>query len=165
AIAAALGLGEEATVEDIVAAIKTLVETATAAAAAAPEGEMGKEFAKANTRIGVLEAEKSVREWEDKTRAFTAIPGTAHEQAVALAGIESKAGKEAAETQYAALEAANKLAAEAMKIAGTSRTVGPTDFDNEVEKHMTANPTATKVDAIKAVSKAHPDLYFARRER
>jgi len=164
AIAAALGLGEGATVEDIVAAIEALVEKAKAA----PEGEGGEmktELKKAGTRIAVLEGEKSVRDWEDKTRAFTAIPGTAREHAVALAGIEAKAGKDAADTQFAALEAANKLGAEAMKIAGTSRTAGPTDFDNEVQKYMKEHTDKTKAEAIKVVSKEHPDLYFARRER
>ena len=156
-IAAALGLGAEATVEEMVAAIEALK-------AAAPEGEMGNEFKKANSRIAVLEGEKAVRDWEDKTREFKAIPGTAHEHAVALAAIESKAGKEAAESQYAALKEANRLAEEALKIVGTSRSAGPTDFDNEVAKHMTADPKATKAEAIKAVSKARPDLYFARRQ-
>jgi len=161
-IAAALGLGAEATVEDILTAIEALK---AGAPEGAPEGEMKKEFQKTQNRVAVLEGEKSVRDWEDKTREFTAIPGTAREHAVALADIESKAGKGAADTQFAALEAANKLAAEAMKIAGTSRTAGPTDFDNEVAKYMKDHTDASKVDAIKAVSKARPDLYFARRER
>ena len=161
AVAAALGLGEDATAEDIIAAIKALLETAKAAA---PEGEMAKEFAKANTRIDVLEGEKSVRDWEDKTREFKAIPGTAHENAVKLADIETKAGKEAAETQYAALKEANRLAEEALKITGTTRTAGPTDFDNEVAKHTKDNPKDSKSEAIKAVSHARPDLYFARRQ-
>jgi len=160
AIAAALGLAEGATVEDIVAAIQALVEKA----AAVPAGEMKTELKKATNTIAVLQAKESVREWEDKTREFTAIPGTANEHAVKLAGIEAKAGKETAETQYEALKEANRLAEEALKITGTSRAAGPTDFDNEVAKHMTANPTVSKVDAIKAVSKARPDLYFARRQ-
>jgi len=156
-IAGALGLGPEATVEEMVAAIEALK-------AAAPEGEMGKEFKKTQNRVAVLEAEKAVRDWEDQTREFKAIPGTAHEHAIALADIETKAGKAAATTQYAALKEANRLAEEALKIVGTSRSAGPTDFDNEVAKHMKDNPKASKAEAIKAVSKAHPDLYFARRQ-
>lgn len=165
-IAAALGLGEEATVEDIVAAITALVEKANAAAAGGGEGEggeMAKEFAKASDRIAVLEGEKRVRDWEDRTREFTAIPGTAHENAVKLADIESKAGKDAADTQYAALKAANDLAAEATRSLGTARKGTPTDFENEVAKYQKEHTDATKADAIKAVSKARPDLYFARR--
>ena len=164
AIAAALGLAEGATVEDIVAAIQALVEKAKAG----PEnegGEMKTELSKAGTRIAVLEAEKAVRDWEDQTREFNAIPGTARENAVKLADIESKAGKEAAKTQYEALKEANRLSEEALKIAGTSRTAGPTDFDNEVVKYMKDHADVSKVDAIKAVSKERPDLYFARRER
>jgi len=167
-IAAALGLGAEATVEDILTAIEALKT-------AAPEGEGGEmktELTKATNTIAVLQAKESVREWEDKTREFTAIPGTANEHAVKLADIEAKAGKDAAETQYAALKEANRLAEEAMKITGTSRTAGPTDFDNEVAKYVKDHAAASKesaekqkVDAIKAVSKARPDLYFARRER
>ena len=160
AIAAALGLAEGATVEDIVAAIQALVEKAKAA----PEGEMKTELSKAGNRIAVLEAEKSVRDWEDKTREFEAIPGTARENAVKLADIEAKAGKDAAETQYAALKEANRLAEEALKITGTSRTAGPTDFDNEVAKYQKDHTDVSKADAIKAVSKARPDLYFARRQ-
>jgi hypothetical protein len=156
-IAAALGLGAEATVEEMVAVIEALK-------AAAPEGEMSKEFAKATSRIEKLEAEKRIRDWEDKTREFSAIPGTAREHAVKLADIEAEAGKDAAETQYAALKEANRLTAEAMKIVGTARIAGPTDFDNEVSKYMAENKDASKAQAIKTVSKARPDLYFARRQ-
>lgn len=167
AIAAALGLGEGATVDDIVAAIKGLVDKAAEAAPPDPaqESEMAKKLAVDSTRLAVLEAEKSVRDWEDKTRAFTGIPGTPHEHAVSLAGIEGKAGKDAAETQFKALEEANRLAAEAQKIIGSSRTnPDSTDFDNEVSKYMAAHTDAKKVDAIKAVQKSHPDLYHARRD-
>jgi len=192
AIAVALGLGEEATVEDIVAAIKAMSEkaagpapTAEEVAAAAlkdaelkaaddalkaskPEGEMAKEFAKATSRISTLEAtlasERSLREWETRTAAFSAIPGTAHEHAVKLAAIEGKAGKEAAEDQFAALDHANDLALEATKIVGTTRTSGSTDFDNEVKKYQADHKEATKAEAIDAVSKERPDLYFARRD-
>lgn len=166
AVAAALGLGEGATVEDMVAAITALMEKAAAGEAEPGEaGEMVKEFKKATDEIAVLKATESVRQWEDRTREFKAIPGTPREHAVSLADIEGKAGKEAAESQYKALEAANKLAIEAQKIIGTSRTgVSPTDFDNEVAKYQTDHKDATKVLAIKAVSKARPDLYHARRD-
>jgi len=165
AIAAALGLAEGATAEDIVAAIKALMEAAAAAESAKPGGEMAKEFAKASDRIKALEAEKAVRDWEDRTREFKAIPGTPHEHAVKLADIEGKAGKETAETQFKALEEANRLAVEAQKIVGTSRSAAsPTDFDNEVAKYQSEHKEATKVEAIKAVSKARPDLYHARRD-
>lgn len=182
AIAAALGLGEEATVEDIVAAIKAMAEKAAAGTAEGakppegdmkaddtkPAGEMAKEFAKATDRIANLEAtlasERSLREWETRTAAFSAIPGTAHEHAVKLAAIEGKAGKDAAEDQFAALKAANDLAVEATKVVGSSRTNGPTDFDNEVKKYQTDHKEATRAEAIDAVSKSHPELYFARRD-
>ncbi len=161
-IAAALGLGAEATVEEIVAAIQALVEKA-AASAPPPEGEMAKEFQKASTRIAELETDKRVRDWEDRTREFTAIPGTAHEHAVKLATIEGKAGKETAEIQYGALKEANRLAADATRILGTARKQETAnDFDNEVAKYQEKNPNATKAEAIKAISKARPDLYFAR---
>ena len=158
-------MGEGATVDDMVAAIKALMEAAAAAETAAPTGEMAKEFAKASDRIKALEGEKSVRDWEDRTREFKAIPGTPHEHAVSLADIEGKAGKPAAESQFKALEEANRLAGEAQKIVGTTRTsTSPTDFDNEVVKYQSEHKEATKVEAIKAVSKARPDLYHARRD-
>ena len=171
AIAAALGLGEEATAEDVVAAITALVEKAKAAATVPPEemeGELAKELSKANDKIADLtkrlDGQTALSAWKEKTATFTSIPGTALEHAVKLAAIEGKAGKEAADDQFAALEAANNLAIEAGKIIGTTRTAGPTDFDNEVAKYMAAHTEATKVQAIEAVSKSHPDLYFARRE-
>jgi hypothetical protein len=159
-IAAALGLGEEATVEDILAAIQAMVEKVTASAA--PEGEMAKEFKKASDRIAELEADKVVRDWEDRTSEFTSIPGTAHEHAVKLAKIQTAAGKEAAEDQFAALKEANRLAAEASKSLGTSRKGTSTDFDQEVAKYQSNHTDATKAEAIKAVAKSHPDLYMAR---
>lgn len=161
AIAAALGLGEEATVADILAAIKGLVE---GAAAAVPEGEMKVEMKKATDRIAVLESDKLVREWEDRTRDFNAIPGTPHEHAVSLADIERKVSKETAETQFKALEQANRLAADATVALGTSRKAEVTDFDAEVTKYQADNKDVTKGQAIKAVAKARPDLYFARRK-
>jgi hypothetical protein len=184
AIAAALGLGEEATIEDVMAALQAVIEKAATNAAKPPEeemksgddqgdhkeaeGEMAKEFAKANDRIATLEAtlasERSLREWEARTQSFTSIPGTPHEHAVKLAAIEGKAGKEVAEDQFKALESANNLTAEALKVKGTTRTGGPSDFDNEVKKYMDAHTDKTKPQAIEAVSKLHPDLYFARRD-
>ena len=125
---------------------------------------MKSELQKATNTIAGLQAKESVREWEDKTREFTAIPGTAHEHAVKLAEIEAKAGKDTAETQFNALKEANRLTEEAMKITGTSRTAVATDFDNEVAKYMKEHADVKKVDAIKAISKARPDLYFARRQ-
>lgn len=166
AIAAALGMGEEATVEDIVAAIKALVEKA--AEAAPVEGAVADELKKATDRIAVLESEKTQRDalsaWEEKTAKLKSIPGTPHEYAVQLAEIEVKAGMEAAETQFKALEKANDLTVSATRIIGSSRTTGPSDFDNEVSKYMKEHSDKTKAEAIEAVSKEYPDLYFARRD-
>jgi hypothetical protein len=168
AIAAALGLGEEATVEDIVTAIEAM-KTAAAEAKAdakAPEGdsEMAKEFAKAGNRIAVLEGEKLVREWEARTREFTAIPGTAMEHAVKLAAIEGKAGKETAEDQFKALAEADRLAAEANGIIGTSRKGNPTDFDTELAKYKAENPTVEAAAAYEFVAKKFPTLWADKRK-
>ncbi len=161
-IAAALGLGEAATIEDILAAIKALAE-----GAAAMPGEMAAELKKATDRIAALEAankgQTSLAAWKEKTANFTNIPGTALEHATKLADIEAKAGKDAADASFAALESANKLAGEALKVVGTSRTSGPTDFDTEVAKYQKDNPTVSRGDAIKFVAKARPELYHARR--
>ena len=171
-IAALLGLGEEATEEEVTAALKALIDKAAAAAAVVPpeemDGELAKELAKANDKIAELtkrlDGSTALSAWTEKTAKFTSIPGTPTEHATKLAAIELKAGKEAADDQFAALEAANNLAVEAGKIIGTTRSAGPTDFDNEVDKYMAAHADATRVQAIEATSKAHPDLYFARRE-
>jgi len=169
-IAALLGLGEEATEEEVTAALKALIDKAAAAVVPPEEmeGELAKELQKANDKIADLtkrlDSQTALSAWKEKTAKFTSIPGTPTEHAVKLADIESKAGKEAADDQFAALEAANNLAVEAGKVIGTTRSAGPTDFDNEVQKYMDAHTEATKVQAIEAVSKSHPDLYFARRE-
>lgn len=162
-LAAALGLGEAATEQDVLAAIAELMKKG-----AMPAPEMAKELQKANDKIAALEAsakgQSALSAWKEKTVTLTAIPGTPAEHAVKLAVIEAKAGKEAADSQFAVLEATNKLAQEAQKIIGTSRVAGPTDFDNEVTKYMKESKV-DKAAAIKAVSKARPDLYFARPER
>jgi len=169
-IAELLGLGEEATEEEVMAALKALIDKAAAAEVPPEEmeGELAKELQKANDKIADLtkrlDGQTALSAWKEKTAKFTSIPGTPTEHAVKLADIESKAGKEAADDQFAALEAANNLATEAGKVIGTTRSAGPTDFDNEVQKYMDAHTEATKVQAIEAVSKSHPDLYFARRE-
>ncbi len=153
AIAAALGLGEEATAEDIMAAIKALMDKAAAVGEGEPEGgEMGKLLKAATDRIGVLEGkldgQTSLSKWKEKTATFTSIPGTPAEHAVTLADIEGKAGTVAADTAFAALDSANKLAAKAGEIVGTSRTKEATDLDTEVATYMKENPTASKRDAI-----------------
>jgi hypothetical protein len=162
AVAAALGLGAAATIEDILAAIKALVE-----GAAAPGGEAMTELKKATDRIAELEkkvnGQSSLSAWKDKTASFAAIPGTAHEHAVRLAEIEEKAGKDAADVAFKALEEANRVATEATRSLGTSRKGDPTDFDNEVAKYQKEHAGTSKADAIKAVSKARPDLYFSRK--
>lgn len=163
AIAAALGLGEDAMIEDIMAAIEALKTASTADAAAAAGGEMKAEFTKMGTEILKLKKNESVRSWEDKVRAFNNIPGKPGELAVQLAGIEEKVGVDVAETQFKAMENANKLAAEAQKTIGTSRTAPPTDFDNELAKFKKANPDVNAKQAYEAVAKEHPDLYAARK--
>lgn len=181
AIAAALGLGEEATVEDIVAAIKALMDQVAAAGGEGggeggeEGGEMKAELKKANDKITALQTQvdgaTSLAAWKEKAAELTSIPGTAQEHAEKLSTIEAKAGKEAAETQFAALKSANDLAAAATKIVGTNRQGEPTDFDKEVTKYQAEHtdkdktPAENKAIAIKAVAAARPDLYHARPER
>jgi hypothetical protein len=161
-IAQALGLAETCTEEEILAAIANL-KGSTAI------GEMSKALKDANDKIDKLEKESQkqamLTKWTEKTSKFSGIPGKPVELATQLADIEAKAGVDAANTQFAALESANNLAVEAQKTIGTNRVAIPTDFDNEVAKYQKENSAATKAEAVKAVSKARPDLYFARPER
>jgi hypothetical protein len=166
-IAVLLGLPEDATIEQIVAAINALGVAAPPPANEPPLGEMAKELKKANERIAALEAsgkhQATLSAWKSKTSKFTALPGTPEEHAARLAVIEEKSGKAIADQQFSVLEAADRVAVEATKVTGTSRHSEPTDFENEVMKYRKDNPNATKADAIKAVSRTHPDLYFQKR--
>lgn len=172
-LAKMLGLGEEATEEDVMAALQALIEKAAETAPPVGEksgdkGELADQLKAATDQIAELRSEldgqKSLSAWKEKTAKLTSIPGTTEEIAVGLAEIEAAAGKDAAEKQFVALDGANTLAENATKIVGTSRSGEQTDFDNEVKKFMDANPDKSKTEAIDAVSKEHPDLYFARRD-
>jgi hypothetical protein len=158
-----LGLKPEATEEEVLAAMKAMMDKA---AAGNVPPEMAKELKKATDEIADLkkrlDGSASLSAWKEKTAKFTAIPGTALEHATALADIESKAGKPAADAQFKALEEANRLAEAALKVVGTSRTGEPTDFDKEVEKYQKANPTVARGTAIKTVAKERPDLWVSR---
>lgn len=172
-LAKMLGLGEEATEEDVMAALQALIEKAAETAPPVGEksgdkGELADQLKAATDQIAELRSEldgqKSLSAWKEKTAKLTSIPGTTEEIAVGLAEIEAAAGKDAAEKQFVALDGANTLTENATKIVGTSRSGEQTDFDNEVKKFMDANPDKSKTEAIDAVSKEHPDLYFARRD-
>lgn len=160
-IAAALGLGADATVEDIIAAIEALKG---GAGEVTPPEEMKKLQDQVTKLQAQVDGQTSLAAWKEKTAELTTIPGTAQEHAEKLADIETKAGKDAAEAQFAALQAANNIAVEATKIVGTSRTGETTDWDNEVTKYQKDHPDENKGQAIKAVAKARPDLYHARRQ-
>ena len=160
-MAAMLGLKPEATAEEVMSAMKAVLDKVNAVPPV-----MAEELKKATDRIGVLEAQvtgqTSLAAWKEKTASFTSIPGTALEHATKLAEIEAKAGKPVAEAQFAALAEANRLSAEASKVIGTSRNGEPTDFDKEVTAYMKAHADVAKGTAIKAVAKARPDLWAAR---
>ncbi|MFA5429835.1 MAG: hypothetical protein WC329_01595 [Candidatus Omnitrophota bacterium] len=174
-LAAALGLGEAATEEECLAKIAELLKAVQgevppveAPAAAPMAGAMSAELKAAQATIADLQKKVNGQtlfsKWQAKTAAFTAIPGKPEDYAKKLVEAEEKAGEDFANTQFAAFEETNKLAAEALLTRGTSRVQEATDFDNEVAKYQKDNPGKSKAEAIDAVSTAKPDLWFARRK-
>jgi hypothetical protein len=161
-IMAALGLAADDTVENALAAIEALKagKPPEGEPTEPAEGEMAKEMKKATDRIVTLETSELVRDWEDKVREFTSIPGTPREHAVSLANIQQKAGKDAAEMQFNALKEANDKASEANKIIGTTRTKPDASYEGYIKRYLKDNPKATRGDAIKAFRKEHPDKRF-----
>ena len=167
ALATTLGLGEGATIEDILAAIEALKAKAGAAPPGeAPPGEASafqkvtSELQKATDRLGVLEHEKRVTAWAKRTSSLQSIPGTPDELAGELAEIEESRGIEKAEAHFTRLQTVNQTAYEANKVRGVS-LLGEkrADFEKEVTEYQKANPKANRGAAVKAVMTANPKLY------
>ena len=167
ALATSLGLGEGATIEDILAAIEALKAKAGAAPPGeAPPGEasafqkVNSELQKATSRIDILEHEKCITEWAKRTALLQSISGTPEELATELAEIEEKQSKEKAEAHFTRLKTVNQSAFEANKVRGVSLPGEKrADFEKEVTEYQKANAKATRSDALKAVMTANPTLY------
>ena len=178
ALAASLGLGEGATIEDIIAAIEALKakagvtpappspeEAARLAAEAAKNQpaafqKMTSELQKATDRIATLEHSERVTEWGKRTSAFQSIPGKPEEMADDLAGIEENQSKEKAEAHFERLKTVNQAAFEANRVRGVALPGEKrADFEKEVVEYMKANEKATRGSATKAVMTANPTLY------
>lgn len=168
ALATSLGLGEGATIEDIIAAIEALKAKAGAAPPGTPPAaEQHAEFTKvtadlqkANARIDGFEHRERVSGWLERTRAFQSIPGTPQEFADELAGIEETQSKAKADAHFTRLESVNKAAFEANKVRGVSLPGEKrADFEKEVTEYQKANSKANRSDALKAVMTANPTLY------
>lgn len=124
AIAHALGLSEEASIEDILAAIEQLK------GGAAPEGEGGpveaqyqkvrSELQKANDKISGLERKDRIHGYLEQVRLFTAVPRKPEDMAVELADLEEKAGKAVADGLLRTYQQLNTAGEAAMKVTGTS---------------------------------------------
>jgi len=157
AIAQALGLGEEATIEDILAAIETLK------AGPASEAQFQKvtsELQKRDERIATLEHKDRVHGYLEQTRLFTAIPGKKPEEiAVELAEIEESRGKEKADSMLQTYTELNRMGVAATKALGTSVPgARSADYESKLSEYMKANPNASRAEAHKAVMRANPDL-------
>lgn len=168
ALATALGLGEGATIEDIIAAIEALKAKAGAAAPGTPPAaeqhadfqKVTADLQKANTRIDAFEHRERVTAWLERTRAFQSIPGTPQEFADELAEMEENQSKAKADAHFARLESANKAAFEANKVRGVALSGEKrADFEKEVIEYQKANPKANRGAAVKAVMTANPTLY------
>jgi len=169
-IAAALGLDPGTPIEDLVAAIEVLKAAVEAGGGAGPGGELKTEFAKMTTRVIDLEKANTklkhdglVTKYQAITSTFKAIEGKPEDLAEELATKEEKLGVAVAQAEVTRYQKADELQAQAMRVTG-SKLPGETtnDFETEVTKYQKANEKATRVEAIKAVSKARPDLWYGR---
>lgn len=160
AIAQALGLGEEATIEDILAAIEGLKQTPA-------EGEMTKEFQKVTSelqkrdeRIAKLEHNERVHGYLEQTRLFTAIPGKKSEDiAVELADIEEHQGKEKADSMLNTYTELNNMGMAATKAIGSSKPgAKAADYESKLAEYMKEHPEVSRAEAHKVLMKAHPEL-------
>jgi len=164
AIAQALGLSDDSSVEDILTAIEQLK-----AGAAPVEAQFQKtktELQKATERINKLEHSERVHGYLEQTRLFTAVPNRKPEDmAVELAELAEIAGKPKADSLLQAYQDLQKAGEAASKVLGTSvpgtRTA---DYEAKLTEYMKGNPDVTRAQAHKAVMKAHPDLREQARE-
>lgn len=160
AIAQALGLNEDATIEDILAAIAALKE--------APAGEEAKfqkattDLSKANDRITKLEHNERVHGYLEQVRLFSAIPNkTSTEIAEELADIEESRGKEKADSMLKTYQDLDVMGVAATKVLGTSVKGGSQeDYESKLSEYMKEHPEETRAQAQKAVMKAHPGLRY-----
>lgn len=162
AIATALGLGEDATLEDILAAIQALGQKA----GAAPEGEkaafakMTTDLKKAQDKIATLEHVATVEKYLKITSNFTAIEGEPEKLASDLADLEEKAGKDTADTVLKAYQKADETGATITEAVGTAKSGAKNvAFEDKVQEFMKADPKLTRGAAVKMAMKAYPDLY------
>lgn len=151
AIAAALGLPPEATIEDCVAAINGLKGNMQAAT------EQKAAFEKVNGRIAELEKknaqlehEARVTNYQKVTAGFTALAGKPEEIAAELVGIEEKAGKETADRVLASYSKANDAAQAATKAVGTDKRGGQGE-KHAFEKKVDERAAAKKISFQKAM--------------
>ena len=158
AIAQALGLSDDSSVEDILGAIEQL--KAGAAPVEAQFQKTKSELQKANERIGKLEHSERVHGYLEQTRLFTAVPNRkAEDMAVELAELEEIAGKPRAEALLRTYQDLQSAGAAASKVLGTSVPGARTaDYEAKVTEYMKDKPDCTRAQAHKAVMTAHPDL-------
>jgi len=167
-LATTLGLGEGATIEDIVAAIEALKAKAGVGAPEGPpveaqKGEFAKvtsELQKANEKISALEHRERVAAWYEQTRPLQSIPGKPEDMADELAEIEESRGKDKAQTHFECLKTVNRSAFEANKVRGVALTGEKrADFEKEVAEYQKTHEKANRGQAVKAIMLAKPDLY------
>lgn len=166
AIATALGLSEDATLEEIIAVLQAMAGQAAQAQAPA-EGEMKTEFSKMSATIkqqgdtiARLEHEARVERFQKVTSTFQAVEGKPEDLASELADLEEKAGPEVAQKALAAYQAAEKAGAAALHAVGTAKPgAKATAFEDKVQEFQKADPKLSRADAIKMAMRANPDLY------
>jgi len=131
AIAKGLGLPETATLEEILAAIASLIEQTTKMPEAMKEFSSMKETLKTQAEmIKRFEHQQRVESYLKITSAFSAIQGKPEDMAKELAEVEEKAGKEIADKIVASYQAANTASQAALKVIGSTKPGQKSDIKN-----------------------------------
>lgn len=170
-LAASLGLGEEATFDDVMAAIDALAKkVAETPPPTQPEQSAENMAAMTNLKeqVKALQHKDLVNQYAEKTRGLNAIEGKPDDLAEQLAVIEETHGKEAADNLLSHYHKANDLNKRAIQYLGTEiRIEGQEpaedhDFVKEVRQYAEDNKVSYQVALAKMATK-EPAKYAAYR--
>lgn len=160
AIAVALGLAEDAGLDEILTAIETLKAGAGAVEEPAVPEEMKQSFSKMADEIKGLKHDKLVSEYKEETVKLTHIPGKPEEIAESLATLEENTTREQALSVLKTYQEADKIAVEATKAHGSARPGAKSlKFQEKVNEYSAAHPDLARVECTKITMRTEPDLY------
>ena len=171
AILGELGLGEGATLEDILGAIKTLKEKAMPPEMVEQKAQFSKmssDLEALRTRNKELEHDRRVAKFQKIAEGLKAIPGKPEELAAKWVEIEEEVGEEMANEVVAQFQTANKMAEDKaiLRPIGRAKPQGETrdEFEKEVLEFAKAN-NLTYERALAQMAIKKPKEFAAYHER